>query len=224
VTTRVEPLGPERWADVEKLFGEKGACAGCWCMFWRLQKGERFDDVKGATAKRRFKALVASGKAKGLLAFDESGEPIGWLAMGPRRDFAKLDRAPSLACDDADEVHSLPCFFIKAGARGKGVATALINAAVLALKKAGAQVVEGYPVKPARPGEQIPAAFAYTGTIPLFEKAGFTLAAGKPTGKQRMRLSLSERRAGAACDGELERPDSPAARNTSSRRAGSKSK
>jgi predicted GNAT family acetyltransferase len=205
VKPRVEPLGPARWADVEKLFGEKGACAGCWCMFWRLEKGERFDDVKGAIAKRRFKALVASGKAQGLLAFDESGEPVGWLALGPRRDFAKLDRAPSLACDDADQVHSLPCFFIKSGARGQGVATALLNAAVLALKKAGARVVEGYPVKPTRPGGKIPAAFAYTGTLPLFEKAGFTLAAGKPTGKQRMRLSL-------------------AARNTSSRRPPGKSK
>jgi len=205
VKPRVEPLSPARWADLEKLFGEKGACAGCWCMFWRLEKGERFDDVKGATAKRRFRALVSRGKAQGLLAFDEGGEPNGWLALGPRRDFAKLDRAPSLACDDADDVHSLPCFFIKPGARGQGVATALLNAAVLALKKAGARVVEGYPVKPTRPGGKIPAAFAYTGTLPLFEKAGFVLAEGKPTGKQRVRLSL-------------------APRNTSSRRAAAQSK
>jgi GNAT superfamily N-acetyltransferase len=201
---QVVPLTPARWADVERLFGEKGACAGCWCMFWRLEKGERFDDVKGATAKRRFKALVTRGKAQGLLAY-LGGHPVGWLAMGPRRDFAKLDRAPSLACPDADQVHSLPCFFITPGARGQGVATALLNAAVLALKKAGAQVLEGYPVKPTRPGGKIPAAFAYTGTLPLFEKAGFTLAAGKPTGKQRMRLLL-------------------AARNTSSRRPAGKSK
>ena len=244
---RVEPLTPARWADLEALFGAKGACAGCWCMFWRLEKGERFDDVKGATAKRRFKALVMRGEAQGLLAYLDGAtpgaperrarpgeaqrrtgrggatwepgatpgaperrarpgeaerrtgrggatggkaQPVGWLAMGPRRDFAKLDRAPSLACTDADEVHSLPCFFIERGARGQGVATALLNAAVLALKKAGARVIEGYPVKPARPGEPIPAAFAYTGTVPLFEKAGFTLAAGKPAGKQRMRLHL----------------------------------
>lgn len=186
---QVEPLTPARWDDLEALFGAKGACAGCWCMFWRLKKGERFDDVKGPTAKRRFKALVLRGEAQGLLAYVE-GIPVGWLAMGPRRDFAKLDRAPSLACDDADQVHSLPCFFIKPGARGQGVATALLDAAVLALKKAGARVLEGYPVKPPRPGEKIPAAFAYTGTLPLFERSGFTLAQGKPTGKQRVRRVL----------------------------------
>lgn len=185
----VEPLTPARWADVEALFGEKGACAGCWCMFWRLGEGERFDDVKGAKAKRRFKALVMRGGAKGVLAYAR-GAPVGWLTMGPRRDFAKLDRAPSLACDDADEVHSIPCFFVLSGARGQGVATALLNAAVLALKKAGARIVEGYPVKPAKPGEKIPAAFAYTGTLPLFEKAGFAVVAPKRTGKQRTRKVL----------------------------------
>lgn len=188
-TVRVEPLTPERWPDLEALFGAKGACAGCWCMFWRLQKGERFEDVKGARAKRRFKALVASGQAQGLLAWLDD-EPVGWLALGPRRDFAKLDRAPSLACDDADQVHSLPCFFIKPAHRGQGVATTLLKAAVLALEQAGARVLEGYPVKPSKPGAKIPAAFAHTGTLPLFAKAGFTLAAGKPTGKQRVRRVL----------------------------------
>ncbi|MDP1829984.1 MAG: GNAT family N-acetyltransferase [Archangium sp.] len=196
----VEPLTPARWPDVEALFGEKGACAGCWCMFWRLGRGERFDDLKGARAKRRFKALVMRGKAQGLLAYRDRA-PVGWLSLGPRRDFAKLDRAPSLACDDSDQVHSLPCFFVLPGARGQGVATALLDAAVRSLEKAGARIVEGYPVKPARPGEKIPAAFAYTGTLPLFEKAGFTVVAPRPTGRQRARKVLP----------------APGGRNTSSR-------
>lgn len=188
----LEPLTPARWDDLERLFGDKGACAGCWCMFWRLDEGERFDDVKGTTAKRRFKALVTSGKAQGLLAYAD-GEPVGWLTFGPRRDFKKLDRAPSLRCDDADEVHSLPCFFIKPGFRGQGVATALLNRAVLELKKAGARVLEGYPVKPPRPGEKLAAAFAYTGTEPLFAQAGFSTVAEKAKGKQRVRRVLRRR-------------------------------
>lgn len=188
-TLRVEALTPSHWPALERLFGEKGACAGCWCMFWRLEEGERFDDVKGATAKKRFKALVSKGKAQGFLAF-EGDEPVGWLAAGPRRDFKKLDRAPSLKVDDADRVHALPCFFVKRGHRGQGVASALLAAAVKALKKDGARVLEGYPVKPPKPGAPIPAAFAYTGTVPLFEKAGFELAQAKPSGKQRVRRAL----------------------------------
>lgn len=59
-----------------------------------------------------------------------------------------------------------------------------------ALQEAGAEVLEGYPVKPARLGAPIPAAFAYTGTVPLFEKAGFRLVQSKATGKQRVREVL----------------------------------
>lgn len=186
---RVEALTPAHWKDVERLFGAKGACAGCWCMFWRLEAGERFDDVKGASAKRRFKALVTKGQAQGFLAY-VGDEPVGWLSAGPRREFKKLDRAPSLACDDADRVHALPCFFVKSGFRGQGVASALLATAVKALKRGGATLLEGYPVKPPRPGAAIPAAFAYTGTVPLFEKAGFRVVQAKPTGKQRVRRAL----------------------------------
>lgn len=179
---RVELLTPARWPDLEALFGEKGACAGCWCMFWRLEQGERFDDLKGPRAKARFKELVLAGKAHGHLAY-EGDEPVGWVTWGPRRDFAKLDRAPSLAIDDADRVHAVPCFFIKPGHRGQGVATALLAAVVRELERRKVALVEAYPVK----GAKIPAAFAYTGTLPLFEKAGFSVVQRRPAGKQRMR-------------------------------------
>lgn len=184
--TRIALLTPRLWKDFETLFGANGACAGCWCTFWRLEKGERFADLKGAKAKKRMKKLVAQGRAEGLLAY-RGNEPVGWLALGRRQDFPALDRAPSLQCGDAEKVWSLPCFFIKPGHRGSGVATALLGAAVKELKKRKAEVIEGYPVKPPRPGEKIPAAFAWTGTIPLFEKQGFRNVAPKPKGKQRMR-------------------------------------
>jgi len=29
------PLTPKRWTDFEVLFGPKGVCAGCWCMWWQ---------------------------------------------------------------------------------------------------------------------------------------------------------------------------------------------
>ena len=31
----VYPLDITRWKDFETLFGERGACGGCWCMSWR---------------------------------------------------------------------------------------------------------------------------------------------------------------------------------------------
>src|SRR5262245_28825441 len=158
-------------------------------MFWRLDEGERFDDVKGEAAKRRQRALVMGERSLGVLAYVD-GDPVGWAAFGPRRDFAKLDRAPSLACDDADRVWSVPCFFVKAGFRGRGVARALLGGAVAAMRRRGAKLIEGYPLRAQDPAKPIPAAFAYTGTLPLFEKAGFRAVALRPKGKQRVRKAI----------------------------------
>jgi GNAT superfamily N-acetyltransferase len=177
---------PELWPALERLFGPNGACAGCWCMFWRLEEGERYDEIKGPRAKRRFKALAMKGKVHGVLAFCE-GEPVGWCAFERRVDFPRLDRAPSLRVIDADRVWSLPCFFVKAGWRGKGVAAAMLRAAETALARRGAKIAEAYPVKPAG---RIAGAFAYTGVTSMFERAGFAVAVARPKGKQRYRKTL----------------------------------
>jgi predicted GNAT family acetyltransferase len=158
-------------------------------MFWRLEQGERFDEIKGPKAKRRMKALVESGKARGILAFD-GDEPIGWCALGRRTDFAKLNRAPSLRCDDAEQVWSLPCFFVKNGYRGKGVAKALLQAALAVLRRSEVETVEAYPVRPKVAGQKIPPAFAWTGTRALFDPLGFQVVGNEEGGKQRMRKKL----------------------------------
>jgi hypothetical protein len=43
------PVTSNRWPDFEALFGENGACGGCWCMLWRLTRKE-FEQQKGKTA------------------------------------------------------------------------------------------------------------------------------------------------------------------------------
>ena len=62
-------------------------------MFWRIREGERYEDVKGPKAKRRFKALVRAGKAHGVLAFD-GDEPVGWCAFERRVELPRLDDQP----------------------------------------------------------------------------------------------------------------------------------
>lgn len=175
-------LTPELWPALEELFGSNGACGGCWCMSWRVEKGESWAELKGAGAKQRMKALVQKDQAHGILAF--AGKlPVGWCAFDRRQEFAKLDRAPSLACDDAEKVWSLPCFFVRAGYRDQGVAGVLLAAATRAIKARGGKIAEGYPARPPGDGKKLPAAFAWTGTRPLFEKAGFKLV-GEPDSKR----------------------------------------
>jgi len=32
----IRPLTADLWPAFENLFGENGACNGCWCMYWRI--------------------------------------------------------------------------------------------------------------------------------------------------------------------------------------------
>ena len=54
------PLTLDRWSDLEALFGERGACGGCWCMLWRLPRAE-FERGKGQGNRDALRTLVAEG-------------------------------------------------------------------------------------------------------------------------------------------------------------------
>jgi hypothetical protein len=49
------------WENFKFLFGEKGACGGCWCMSWRLSRSD-FEKRKGDGNKRAMKKLVGNGE------------------------------------------------------------------------------------------------------------------------------------------------------------------
>jgi len=156
-------------------------------MWWRLAPGERIGIANGGPMRRRQKALVRSGESCGVLAFVE-GEPVGWCAYGRRTGFARLQRSPALACADAESVWSVPCFFVKAGFRGRGVSRALLRHALKSIRREGGRIVEAYPVRP--PASN---AAAFTGTVPFLESEGFTVLTATPRGRQRARKRLTSR-------------------------------
>lgn len=186
---RTRELTPDLWPDFERLFGPAGGvCGGCWCMFWRTAKGVDWPAFQGAKAKAAMRRLVREGKSLGILAYD-GDEPVGWCSFGPRVDYARLDRSPSMKVDDAEQVWSVPCFYVKASHRRQGVARALLDAALRAMRRRGAKLAEGYPYKVGR-AKPLSPAFTWTGTLPMFERAGFELVGPRPKGKQRVRKQL----------------------------------
>jgi GNAT superfamily N-acetyltransferase len=192
ITTR--ELTADMWPQVEALFGKTGACGGCWCQAWRIEKGEKWNDVQGEPAKKRLRNGIKEGTTLAILAF-EGESPIGWCTFGPRNSFSRLNRAPSLKCSDPSRVWSLPCFFVIRGCRGMGVAKAMLKHALDVMEEKGVEIAEGYPSKPNKDGQYI-AAFSWTGTISLFEKAGFRIAGNRDAGKVRMRKQLIPKKAG----------------------------
>ena len=163
------PVTKENWNDFETLFGERGACGGCWCMSWLLTKKE-FDANKGAGNKRKMKKLVYSNSEPGILAYYEN-EPVGWCAIAPREKYIRLEKSRVLKQIDDLPVWSIPCFFIKKEFRRKRLSTEILKAAISYCKSKRVKIVEGYPAEPY--AENIPAAFAWTGFPSSFRKAGF---------------------------------------------------
>ncbi len=191
---RCVELQPDHWPAIVELFGENGACGGCWCMWWRVERGGKlWAETRGAPARRRFKKLVESGAARGVVAFD--GErPVGWCSLGPRGEFPRLERVKAYRRDDAAEVWSVNCFFIARSHRGRGVARALLRKAIAACRRRGAKMVEGYPVTATRDGGRLAAAFSWTGPITIFEEAGFEVVQADPPHKPLVRKPLGRAR------------------------------
>jgi GNAT superfamily N-acetyltransferase len=163
------PLTADRWDDFEKLFGERGACGGCWCRVWRQSRKE-FEANKGAGNKAAMKAIVKKNAVPGILAYSD-GEPIGWCAIAPRECYVTLERSRVLKAVDDVPVWSISCLFIAKPFRGQRVSIELIKAAVRFAREQGAKVVEGYPVEPKK--EKMPDVFAWTGVSSAFLQAGF---------------------------------------------------
>ena len=163
------PATSDRWPDLEELFGERGACGGCWCMFWRLPR-KQFDAGKGATNKKAFKAIVRSDAEPGVIAYLDR-EPIGWCAIAPREHYIALERSRILQPVDDQPVWSISCLFVKKPYRRRGISTQMLRAAVDLAAKHGARVVEGYPVAPSM--ETMPDPFLWHGIPSAFIAAGF---------------------------------------------------
>ena len=168
-TLDIQPLNPDRWADLETLFGPRGACAGCWCMWWRLTRRE-WGQAAGAGNKRAFKRLVTGGRVPGILAY-AGGAPVGWCAIEPRASYPVLQRSPVLKPVDEKPVWSITCLLVARPWRKRGLSVELIRAAVRHAALHGATLVEGYPVDPRK--KDMADIDAFTGIPSTFRKAGF---------------------------------------------------
>jgi GNAT superfamily N-acetyltransferase len=170
----IRPLEPGDWPIIVKLFGAKGACGGCWCMWPRVPHGGKaWDEAKGPKNRDRFRRLLQAGKVHGVIAFWD-GEPVGWCSFGLRETFPRLASVRALQRDWSAGTWSIVCFYIPSVWRGRGVATRLLEAATAHAFALGAREIEGYPVVPKKSPEQVPAVFAWTGVPALFQKAGYT--------------------------------------------------
>lgn len=175
----------ERWEDLVALFGAKGACAGCWCMWWRIPAAQ-WHAQKGEGNRRAMARRVRTGPPPGILAYD-GAQAVGWCAVSPRAELVRLARSRILAPVDGEAVWSVPCFYVAKACRGRGLMVQLLEAAADYARSQGATWLEGYPVEPA--GRQADA-FVYTGLAGAFRRAGFQEVARRSPTRPVMRKAL----------------------------------
>ncbi|RPH60807.1 MAG: GNAT family N-acetyltransferase [Chloroflexi bacterium] len=177
MTIDIFPLTPDRWNDMETLFGAHGGYADCWCMFWRLKRSE-FKQLRGEGTKAALKSLTEQNEVPGLLAYVE-GKPAGWCSVGPREGYRALENSRTLKRVDAVPVWSIVCFFVDKPFRKQGLMRALIEGAVDYARANGAQIVEGYPLDMQHPklaGQKLSGCSSYMGIDAAFREVGFVEA------------------------------------------------
>ena len=163
------PLTSQRWRDFEQLFGERGACGGCWCMWFRLSQKD-FEANKGEGNRSAMRRLVDSGEIPGILAYNNN-RAVGWCSVAPREKFTRLQRSRILKPVDDLPVWSIVCLYVDRKIRRMGVSCRLLAAACDFVKSQGGKIVEGYPVEPKK--GSMPDIFAYHGLASAFLQAGF---------------------------------------------------
>lgn len=182
----VRPLTSARWDDLCALFGSKGACGGCWCMWARLPRAQ-YESGKGATNKRRLQALVRSGEPPGLLGY-LGKEPVAWCSLAPRERFRRLETSRVMKPVDEQPVWSIVCLMVRKDMRGRGFSRAMIEGAAAFARKHGAKIVEAYPNEPGK--QRMADTFAWMGVASAYRAAGFEEVARRSKTRPVLRRGL----------------------------------
>jgi GNAT superfamily N-acetyltransferase len=173
----IRPLTPARVDDVKTVTrGTWGST--CWDLFPRYTPTKQRElgisgDGPGTADKKRREALAKLARRRNnapVLVAYEDREPVGFVSLGPRYDFSRISK--SKATPPVDEVAAwvIPCITVRRGYRGKGVAVAMLRAAVEYAGKRGAPAIEAYPRADRK---RLHDDFAFIGTEAMFRKAGY---------------------------------------------------
>ncbi len=179
---RIEPVTPGHLPALDELFA-RGDPRNCQCAFLRMS-ADAFDAADAGTRRDvhvdAIRTAHRTGAKAGQIALDDHG-PVGWVSIGPRGDFPRLDHTRLLTATSEHlppvegPLWSVVCFVIATRARRRGVATALLGAVVDWAAAQEIAALEGYPVD--TEGQKRPGAALWHGTVRLFEAAGFSVVA-----------------------------------------------
>lgn len=184
---RIVPATEDRWSDVVTCFGRRGNDPEwCWC--------QRFVGMPpdGDNRAALHCQITAAAVPVGLIAFADE-QPVGWTRVSPRSELPGVlsNRALKRLLPEDSGAWWVTCFVVDTKYRGHGIGHALLNAAVSYARDHGAPAVEGHPVDVAKlKASSVGGSALFTGTLAMFEAAGFTEIGRTFPSRPVMRLQL----------------------------------
>ncbi|WP_040164052.1 GNAT family N-acetyltransferase [Microbacterium gorillae] len=187
----VSPVTADRFDDLQHTLTGGGDGASCQCQWWLMTQRE-FSGSSRADKEELLRAETARSPVPGLVAYVD-GVAAGWVRVGPRPAQPRIGRTRIVAAGssepaDATDVWAITCFSVRRDHRRLGLTETLATAAVAFAQENGARVVEAYPVDTAEVQRSVNELFL--GTVAMFQRAGFAVAARPKTGRAVMSLSL----------------------------------
>lgn len=179
LVARVEPLSEAHLPGLHALF--EASSSTCFCRYWH-HEGTKNDWLDRCANRPEENAAELDAAvraehpaARGLVALDARGEVVGWMKLTARAHVPKLRALPvyrSLDLGDEATTFSIGCMLVHPGARGRGVARALVFAAPDLARAWGAHAVEAYPRRSELPLHDEE---AWQGPERVYIEAGFEL-------------------------------------------------
>jgi GNAT superfamily N-acetyltransferase len=188
---KVASVEPAHASALASLFASNGY--GCYCRFWHFSGTAREWLARCAQKpdenehEMRAELRAGSAEMRGMVAWaapepnvvtEPDGatplELIGWLKLAPAASVMKLydqrlyKRLPALA-GDRSATYTVACLLVREDFRRRGVARALLAAAIEAARGWGARRLEAFP----RSDVDVPGSALMTGPSRLFLDAGF---------------------------------------------------
>jgi GNAT superfamily N-acetyltransferase len=139
-------------------------------------------------SRAELRSLAGIDPPPGLIGY-QGAVPVGWISLGPREDYAKLQRSPVMKPVDELPVWSVVCFVVPSEHRRQGVAKALLAGAVEYARNRGVSFLEAYT-------SDIPYRIAddwlWFGTKSIYDAAGFEEVARRRPARPVVRLRLAK--------------------------------
>lgn len=178
-------IRPDDAEPLARLFEREGC--PCYCRYWHFQGTNKEWEARCAFDAAQNRAELISAVEHGAVegygivasTVARPGELIGWLKLVPRPALDKLlVRSPYKGLaqpGESIEVLSIGCLLIDPAERRRGVARALVSAAIEQARRDGALAIEAYP-RDAR--ERVHDGELWMGPRSVYDALGFEAVRG----------------------------------------------